>query len=145
MVRKPYEGCTVSPLGRSRRVRLGESGADRDSEAQAWLQLALLHTVKRVRGTGAGALVRRSVVCPGRVEAQGSIRSRGCQQRCGRRGTSGRVKAQEPRLAGLAGGRSSDRVTASGTAGGFIAGGNTWDTFRQGKAPKGGIPGALSA
>jgi hypothetical protein len=31
------------------------------------------------------------------------------------------------------------------TAGGFIPDGNIRDTFREGKAPKGGIPGALSA
>jgi hypothetical protein len=76
-VQKPYEGCLVSSLGRSRRARSGEPGADRDSAAQAWLQLALLHTAKRVRGAGAGAPARRAVVCPGKVKAQGSIRSRG--------------------------------------------------------------------
>jgi hypothetical protein len=77
-VQEPYEGCTVLSPGRSRRARSGESGADRDSEARARLQLALLHRAKRVRGAGAGVSARRSVGCPGKVEAQGSIRSRGC-------------------------------------------------------------------
>ena len=76
-MQEPHEGCKISSLGRSRRVRSGQSGADRDSEAQARLQLALLHRAKRMRGAGAGASARRSVGCPGKVEAQGSIRSRG--------------------------------------------------------------------
>jgi hypothetical protein len=40
---------------------------------------------------------------------------------------------------------SSNGVAASGTAGGSVAGGNIRGTFRVGKAPKGEIPGALSA
>ena len=40
---------------------------------------------------------------------------------------------------------SSEGATAGETAGGFIPDGDVGDTFREGNAPKGGIPGALPA
>jgi hypothetical protein len=52
---KPYEGCSVSPVGSLMGPRSDQPVADRDPRVPAVLQLALLHSAKHARGVPGGS------------------------------------------------------------------------------------------
>jgi hypothetical protein len=110
----------------------------------AVLQLALLHSAKHVRGEAGGSPSKASGGWPwkGRIPGEHPAVRRlipGGSARDSRKGQSLEV---EGRRTGLRVSLAGDRGDL--TAGGFGRRGNTAATLREGKAPKGRIPGTLS-
>jgi hypothetical protein len=96
------------------------------------LRLALPQVLKRGGGVRVGARTRHSAGCPGKAEAQGSIRLCPALTSSGGYGIPGRIKAREPRIAGPARGFVRGSIRRYERQAGQSGAGTPWVPFGNG-------------